>query len=253
MSTEPDWLFPLRKAAESGHTARLIVFPFAASGPTSLRPLVTHLPSTVELLGVSLPGRERRFGEPPQTTVAEVVSGVGEGLAAREPLPTYLFGHSMGASLALAFALSAPGYCSAIAISGSKPRAAALGRLDGVVRDDEVVTFFGSLGNTRPQLLNDPYWRDHLIQLFRHDNELDVAAAQVIASGLLCEPLIVLGGAQDPYIDAGELAGWAAHTTGPCEVAIFPGEHFFLLDPVNIPAVSAALSELTSGTTAAVH
>ncbi|MGC4987355.1 thioesterase II family protein [Streptomyces sp. DT193] len=249
MNTAPSWLFPLRKPAET-FTARLLVFPYAASGPTSLRPMVTLLPPSVELLGVALPGRERRFGDALRTTVTDVVRGVADALDERAPLPTYLLGHSMGASLALAFALSRPAYCAGVAVSGSKPRAAVLGSLDGM-SDEEVTTFLGSLGSTRSQLLDDPYWRNHLIQLFRHDNELDVAASRAIQSGRLSEPLLALGGSQDPYIEPEDLASWAEHTTGPSEVALFPGGHFFLLDPANVQAVSATLNDLICGITAA--
>ncbi|MFD8692528.1 thioesterase II family protein [Streptomyces sp. NPDC059651] len=249
MTVSSTWLFPLRKAGD-GHSARLLVFPYAASGPTSLRPVVTLLPASVELLGVALPGRERRFGEPLRTTVDDVVRGIGSALDELQPLPTFLLGHSMGASLALAFALSRPGRCAGVAVSGSKPRSAVLDSLNGLT-DHEVTSFLGALGSTRSQLLDDPFWSDHLVKLFRHDNDLDVAASSALRSGQLREPLLVLGGADDPYVTPGDLAEWADHTTGGAEVSVFPGGHFFLLDPTNVEPVAAALADLTCGNTAA--
>ncbi|QMU77045.1 thioesterase [Streptacidiphilus sp. PB12-B1b] len=241
MSDKPDWIFPLRKTG-GDPSARLLVFPYAAAGPSSLRPLVTRLPDAVEVVGVALPGRERRFGEPPATTLDEVVDGVATALAGRERLPTYLLGHSMGAGLALALALAEPDACTGIVMSGRKPLGVALGSLQGL-DDDEVVSFLTAVGSTNPQLLGDAYWRNHLIQLFRHDTELDVQASKVIESERLSQRLLALGGADDPYVDPGDLEPWSDRTNGSCEVMIFPGDHFFLLDPANRPAVAQALAD----------
>lgn len=250
MNRKPDWIFPLRRT-DGTVTSRLLVFPYAAAGATSLRPLVARLPASVEVLGVALPGRERRFGEPPGTTFTDVVNGVADGLAAREKLPTHLLGHSMGASLALAVALSAPGSCAGLVISGRKPYGVPLGSVQGLA-DDEVVSFLGAVGNTDPRLLGDPYWRDRLVQLFRQDTELDVQTSKFIEAGSLSEPVIALGGCDDPYVDARDLDSWAARTSGPCEVRAFPGGHFFLLDPANRPAVADTLAEFIRGVPAPV-
>ncbi|MEV6247791.1 alpha/beta fold hydrolase [Streptomyces sp. NPDC051742] len=242
MTKAPDWIFPLRKPTGSP-TSRLVVFPYGASGPTSLRPLLNRLPETVEVLGAALPGRERRFGEPPATTVAEIVSGIAEGLAAREELPTYLFGHSMGAGLAVAFALAHPGSCEGLVLSGRPPRSAGRSALQGF-SDEEIVSFLARVGNTRPELVRDAFWRDRLLQLFRSDAALDLRTAEVIAGGVLRERLLVLGGSEDPDIDVSELGEWAELTTGGCTVEVFPGGHFFLLDTDTSQAVLDAIAGL---------
>lgn len=241
MPKPPEWLFPLRKES-AAPTSRLLVFPYAAAGASSLRPLVTGLPDTVELLGVSLPGRERRFGEPPLTSHPEIVDGVVAELSVREPLPTYLLGHSMGASLALALAAAAPRLCRGVVVSSRRPTGFAMGMMLSLT-DEEIVGFFGAVGNTAPKLLADPFWRDRLVQLFRSDSVLDEQTTQAIADHQLDLHVIALGGADDPYVDARELNGWALRTTGRCDVVILPGEHFFLLDPVNHPAVLRVLAD----------
>jgi surfactin synthase thioesterase subunit len=239
MGKKPDWLFPLRKAA-SNPSARLLVFPYAAAGASALRPLMTRLPESVELLGVALPGRERRFGEPPATSHVEIVQAVAGELAAREPLPAYLFGHSMGASLALALALMEPELCQGVVVSGRKPTGVTMSSVLGMA-DDEIVSFLGAVGNTAPQLLKDIFWQDRLIQLFRSDTALNVQTSQAIESGLVSQHLIVLGGTDDPYVDPRGLDAWAQRTSGGCDVMVFPGNHFFLLDPSNLPAIASVL------------
>lgn len=64
-SRVPWWPLMRLREAVTAPRARLLVFPHSGSGPNSLFPLVEPLPEDVEVLGLSLPGRERRFGEPP--------------------------------------------------------------------------------------------------------------------------------------------------------------------------------------------
>jgi surfactin synthase thioesterase subunit len=240
--TAPQWLFPLRKQpAEVTPRARLVVFPYAAGGPMALRPLVASLPGDIEVLGASLPGRERRFSEPAATSHDEIVGGVTRELAARKPLRTWLFGHSMGASLALACATAAPGACHGTVISARKPSGVALGSLRGLA-DEEIVSFFGAVGNTAPKLLADPFWRSRLIELFRSDIRLDEQVSKTIERIELDVPVLALGGYGDPYVPAEELRGWTRRTAGRCEVLILPGEHFYLLDAANRPAIQQALA-----------
>ncbi|MEV6162547.1 alpha/beta fold hydrolase [Streptomyces sp. NPDC052052] len=244
MPGSPEWIHPLRRPC-GPYTTRLVVFPYAAAGPSSLRPLLTRLPETVELLGVALPGRERRFGEPPETTSAEIVRGVADALAGRPDLPTHLLGHSMGAGLAAALALADPGACEGLILSGRPPGSVAHDTLQGLC-DEEIVGFLSQVGNTRPELVRDPFWRDRVLRLFRSDTALDVRTVGLL-TGMLRERVLVLGGAEDPYVDVSALAGWADRTTGPCEVRVFPGGHFFLLDEAVRQEVVDVLAGFLSG------
>ncbi|MFD0631671.1 thioesterase II family protein [Catenulispora yoronensis] len=119
-AAKPEWLSPLRRAGGPVRS-RLVVVPYAAAGATALRPVLTGLPEDVELLGVSLPGRERRFGEPPAGSIEEIVEPVVAELTAREPVPTTLFGHCMGASLAVVLALRHPELFGGLVVSGQDP------------------------------------------------------------------------------------------------------------------------------------
>ncbi|HLI76208.1 MAG TPA: alpha/beta fold hydrolase [Acidobacteriaceae bacterium] len=239
MRKPPQWLFSLRRTTAIPDL-RLLVFPFAAAGATALRPLMMQLPDSVEVLGVALPGRERRFGEPPRTSHPEIVAAVGEELADREPMPTYAFGHSMGAGLVLALALMKPDLCLGVVISGRKPTGRPLGAVQSMT-DDEVVAFLGAAGNTSRQLLKEPFWRAKLIALFRSDMALNERVLQATESGTLSQHLLVVGGDRDQYVDAGGLPAWDQRTTGRCDVRVFPGNHFFLLDPENLTPLAEAI------------
>lgn len=42
--------------------------------------------------------------------------------------------------------------------------------------------------------------------------------------------MTVLTGDNDPRVSIDEAASWEAHTTGPTELRVYPGGHFFLTD-----------------------
>ncbi|MFD0631672.1 thioesterase domain-containing protein [Catenulispora yoronensis] len=108
--------------------------------------------------------------------------------------------------------------------------------------------FLAAAGNTAPELLSDTFWREKLITLFRSDAALGTQAWRATADGVVLEQdLLVLGGTEDPYVDASLLPGWAACTTGRCEVLALPGDHFFVIDPPNIPAIARPLGDLVLG------
>jgi surfactin synthase thioesterase subunit len=236
------WLFPLRPQLSNAVSARILVFPYAAAGALSMRPLVCGLPASVDLLGVSLPGRERRFSESPAVTVGEILTGVDAELENLDLMPTYFLGHSMGASLALAKAISAPESCAGLVISGRLPRReVAESELD--MTDSDALVLLRKLGNTASGLLEDPYWRERLIDLFRHDSVLDAEATLLTNVGLLHKPILALGGVDDPFVDAHELGTWKNRTGERCQVQVFPGNHFYLFSSENLLPVGKAICD----------
>ena len=227
--------------------ARLVVFPHSAAGPNALLPVVQRLPDTVELIGVTLPGRERRFGESPSTTLADTLANVRRELAERQPLPTSLFGHSLGASVAFALALSTQDVYHAVVVSGQLPT-----RLPNSLAlqatDAQLVSFLQSAGQTEPEILRDEFWRRHLLHLLRCDLALAHAASDFGAGGVIQAHLLALGGAQDRQVEPALLGGWHSRTASTSAVRIFPGGHFYLLDRHNVPAITEELRTLLTRT-----
>lgn len=234
------WLSPLRRQRGDTLCARILVFPYAAGGATSMRPLVSGLPASIDLVGVTLPGRERRFGESPAVRASEIIAGVNAGLADMDELPTYFLGHSMGAILALAVALFAPESCAGLIVSGRLPYREITESVSGTSADD-VPGLLVAIGNTDPKLLEDPYWRERLTRLFRQDSELDIEATMLTSTGSLDHPILALGGADDPFVNVNELGFWANRTSGRCEVKTFPGDHFYLFESVNRSQIEQAV------------
>ncbi|MES4907739.1 MULTISPECIES: thioesterase domain-containing protein [unclassified Streptomyces] len=64
-------------------------------------------------------------------------------------------------------------------------------------------------------------------QGFRADLSLFTSYVHRPSDPLTC-PVMVFGGSADPRVDVEHLKGWADLTTGPCDVQVFEGGHFFL-------------------------
>ncbi|MFJ3976257.1 thioesterase II family protein [Streptomyces sp. NPDC090021] len=234
-SAAPWWpLLRLREAAAP--RLRLLVFPHSGAGPNTLFPLVDPLPDDVEVLGLSLPGRERRFGETPGCRLDEVLDSVTDEVLGRDPLPTVVFGHSLGALLATRAAQLLGPHCRAAVISGQAPGRTPR-RAHTTSTEEDAVRLLRDGGGTPDWVLQDPDMLAHVTRVLRADIDLSREAAVGFEDVKLDVPLHVIGGTADPLVPHEPLDGWAEHTTGPCRVRRFDGDHFFLLAAAHRGAV----------------
>ncbi|MGW0209066.1 thioesterase II family protein [Streptomyces sp. NPDC003233] len=234
------WVAVLRPA-RAGTFGRVVVLPHSGAGPNALLPLLQRLPDTLEVAGVTLPGRERRFGEPPETLLEEpgrAVAAVVAELRALPPLPTVLFGHSMGAALAAAVAIDAPELCQGLVLSAHPTLKSRAGRggpwSDGDLLD--VLRLGG--GDTPAELLADDIIRGHLIARLRCDLTLGRHLAERNEGSVLPVVPSVLGGQDDELVPPRDLDRWSGHPGDDSAVRLYPGGHFYLLDEANLDAVA---------------
>lgn len=206
--------------------ADLLCCPGAGAGASAFRDWPALLPGYAAVLGCQLPGRERRIDEPPVASLVDAAAALADAyLAARaEARPLVLFGHSMGAALAVETAarLAERGRgVAALVLAASTPPE---GR--GGPAPDE-------------QGLHDLLLRyDPANARIAGHGELFDALAPVLAGdiGMLRrhvvrarrpEPAHLLGGSGDEIVPPAAVARWAAHFSGPVEHHTIGGGHFF--------------------------
>lgn len=215
-------------------SCRLFCFPFAGGGATLFRSWSPAVPATLELCAVQLPGREERLHQPPLSTWPDLLAELTLALAPWLDKPFALFGHSLGARVALALAQHwhsqyAPRHlilsaCPAPGISHLPP-------LHSLPDSDLIAAVDARYGNIPQALLAQPELLALFLPSLRADFMLYETYADHAATGpagpLSC-PLAVLGGLQDPLVSRQDLLAWRAQTTGRFTIRMFPGNHFFL-------------------------
>lgn len=181
--------------------------------------------------------RGRRFRLPvvarrPPRDWKRLVNEAVQGLLPHLGVPYALFGHSMGAALALAIArvverrgVRQPVH---LFVSGrpAPGRAARWTRAARSLGDEEFARRYGSLNGT---LLDEPEVRDVVLPTLRADIEVLEGSAQGPQCPVSC-PLTVYGGSADPSTTPDDLHAWQDTTSGPFRIKLIPGGHFFLND-----------------------
>ncbi|HKS44196.1 MAG TPA: alpha/beta fold hydrolase [Amycolatopsis sp.] len=226
------WISVFHPAPDS--PVRLVCLPHAGGSASFFFPVSKALAPAVEVLSVQYPGRQARRHEPVIDDMSEFADEVFESLRQLDDRPLALFGHSMGAVIAyeVALRMRRENLPSPVRLFASGRRAPSRHREDKVHlgSDQEIVAELRTLaGPGQAALLADPeILRMYLpairsdyraVENYRHDPE----------ASLDC-PVTVLTGDADPRVSMDEARAWAEHTTGPTDVEVFTGGHFFLVD-----------------------
>ncbi|MCX2185012.1 alpha/beta fold hydrolase [Streptomyces sp. SKN60] len=237
---EQSWTAVLRPA-EGIRWGRVIALAHSGAGPNALLPLLRRLPAGLEVVGVTLPGRERRFGEgldaldDPGAAVAAVL----EEMRAAAPLPTVFFGHSMGASFAAALALAAQEMCQGLVLSAQPTPESRAGQNEDWT-EEKLLDILKLGGGTPDEILGHRELREHLLAVLRCDLRLSQRLAVGTAGRKFPVAPVVMGGADDELVPRGELDLWSVHTG--IRPRLFPGGHFYLLDEANMDSVAAEIA-----------
>jgi acyl-CoA synthetase (AMP-forming)/AMP-acid ligase II/surfactin synthase thioesterase subunit len=236
------WLLHPRAPRADGAAPRLrlFCFPYAGGGAATYARWAARLPAAIQVCPVQLPGRENRWREAPLRAVEPLLKSleaVVDGAAQGEPpLPFAFFGHSMGAHVAFALARhlrrrgrAEPAH---LLLSGARsPECAPIWGGSAGVGDEEFCRRVASFGQLPRQSADDPLGWARALPLLRADFELGEALeAEAASSGEapVEASITVFGGRADPFVTAGQLAGWQAHSLRPVRCCVVEGDHFFV-------------------------
>ncbi|MGW8784036.1 thioesterase II family protein [Streptomyces sp. NPDC055796] len=224
------WLH--RAAPVTDPVARLVCFPHAGGSASFFRDWGHRIPG-VEVYAVRYPGRAERLAEPPASDLRELARAVADAVAPLADRPLALFGHSMGAPIALeaAAALEARGINPVhLFASGSRdaPYPSPEDWADPDEEDDPaVVERLLTLGGTDPELAADPEFQELVLPYVRADARMfhTYAPAPGSGPGLRC-PVTTITGDADADADC---RPWSELTTGGVREQAVEGDHFYLV------------------------
>nr|AFV71332.1 PyrG3 [Streptomyces rugosporus] len=216
------WLRRFRPRAEGA--AHLVCFPHAGGSATYYQPMSKRLPPEFDLLAVQYPGRQDRRREPFVRDLVSLADRISEVLAEIEG-PLVFFGHSMGAVVAYETARRlAPDK-----LFASGRRAPSL-RMHTAIhqRDDAgLVAEMRKVGGTDGRLFADRELLESVLPVVRNDYRAVETYVWPPGPPLDCPVTVVVGDA-DPQTTIDDAAAWRAHTSGPFDLHIMSGGHFYL-------------------------
>jgi surfactin synthase thioesterase subunit len=235
------WLRRFQQTSDA--PTRLVCLPHAGGAASFYFPMAKALAPALDVLVVQYPGRQDRLTEPVPTTIAEFADEVCKALTPLDDRPVALFGHSMGSAIAFELALRLHDQGRPpIHLFASGRRAPTRPRNDNVHKgtDDEIVARLRSMAGTNADLLADPQILAMILPAVRADYRAIETYRALPGTKVDC-PVTVLTGDNDPQITVEEAEAWRECVTGPVDIRVYPGGHFFLVDHAS--AITALIKE----------
>jgi len=178
-----------------------------------------------------------KLGRPGRGGIRAAIRGIhtlrGLIAEAHPGVPIVLFGHSMGAIIGyeVALRMTDAGLPAPVHLFASGRRAPSRYRDDDFrgVSDDRLVAELRKLGGSDAAMLADPELLAMVLPAIRSDYRAVETYRHEPGRRLDC-PVTVFTGDRDPRVSVEEARAWEEHTTGPADLRVLPGGHFFLVD-----------------------
>ncbi len=211
--------------------SRLFCFPYAGSGPSVFKKWAGLLPTNVEVIGITYPGREARADEALLNSIEDLVDRLVPKITFLLDRPCVFFGYSMGAlvSFELACKLSefhgiAPQHLF-ISAAGAPhiPEPNPIHHLDNIAFFKALI----KLNGMPREVLSSKEMIRYALPILRADFTACENYQRDLGS-LVRFPMTVLGGDQDGRVDKRRLEAWRHFAGVAFKLSMFDGNHFFL-------------------------
>lgn len=222
-----------RLGPHSGAGANLFCFPYAGGGSAAFRLWPAALPSHLGVWAPELPGRGSRWSEAPMKSIPTLVDALLAALQPHLNLPFIFFGHSMGAVLAFeitqALVLRGQPTPRHLIVSARRPPhiPSDLPDLHPLPNDEFIAEINRRYGGISQELLAERELFDILLPGLRADITALKSYRPALRAPLMCA-ISAFGGVHDRLTPRSHLDEWRSQTTGPFQVRMFPGDHFYL-------------------------
>jgi surfactin synthase thioesterase subunit len=227
----PEWF--LSSGAGAAAPARVFCFPYAGGSPRVFLDWQPPLARDAEIVAVCPPGRGHRASEP-RPSIDELFDGAAAVIAdaiERDERPVYLFGHSLGGTVAFEVARRLRGrpalrhlVASGISAPSLLPseRVRHLASLEGAAFA-EALRFFGGFP---PEVFTEEGVLDLLLPGLIADFRM-AAGYRYRPGAPLAISVSLVTGRDDPHVGSAQLRPWRAECEQPPECHLMDGAHFY--------------------------
>lgn len=211
---------------------KLFCFPYAGGTASIYRNWANHLPTTIQVIPVELPGRGGRLSEPPFVSVTPLVSALAGAMVPLLDAPFAFYGHSMGAVIAFELAryLHRTTGRGPHALFPSGRRAPHVPDTDPVTYNlphDEFIEELRRIDGTPSEVLEHAELMELMIPMLRGDFQL-IQTYEYTEGGPLQCPIFAFCGLGDDEENRELMLKWKEQTGARFKLHMLPGDHFFL-------------------------
>jgi surfactin synthase thioesterase subunit len=223
--------FP-NQSTDARISMRLFCFPYAGGGRYVFNGWKHNLPNWVQLMPLSLPGRDMRLKEPRLTDLKVLLDTLESTITPYLDKPYAFFGHSMGALIAyeLAHRLVDRGVRlpERLFLSGRVSPTSGYEK-DPIhhLPDNELIEKIKKLNGVPNEVLKNKELIELVLPILRADFKL-IETWTNDPNKTLDIPISVLGGVDDPDVTAERLYRWKDCTSAFFDMQMFQGDHFYL-------------------------
>ena len=244
IASDLDRWIPFRKP-DPQTRLRLICLPYAGAGALIFRKWSDALPPDIEVCPIQLPGRGTRLTEPPFTMLSCLVEALARVLDPLLDKPFAFFGHSLGALIAFELARQIRRHHGVhpVRLFASAGRAPQIPHRTPPIHNlanKEFLAELRRLNGTPRELLDHEELMEVMLPILRADFALYETYLYSNEPPLNC-PISAFGGVQDRRVSASDLEAWRSQTSASFSLRMFPGDHFFLKEPLLLRALSQEL------------
>lgn len=236
----------IKLKAVSQPEIRLFCFPHAGAGASVFKDWSNHLPPTVEMLAVQLPGRENRFSESLINHMPTIMNQLVEEFNEYRDKPLVVFGHSLGALIGYEFVKAVEDKYDVIPnhliVSGARaPHLARfrepLSQLDDAILTDVLRRYNGIDNN----IIENTELLELFLPIIRNDFSL-IENYQYRKLSPLSSDILAFAGEADETVPCEQVEAWSQYTNSNFKFLIFPGGHFFIRS--NTPQIMEIINEI---------
>lgn len=225
------WLIWYKRNAAA--PVRLFCFHCAGGSGSEFRSWSAHLPSSVELVAVQLPGREGRIKEAFIARMADLTGAVAEAMRPYLDKPYAIFGHSLGSIVGFEVirelrrrGLPQPFLFIPAGRQGPQVKAKKA-PIASLPEEAFVVELRKEYGQHIGAILDSAELREVFIPQIHADFALSEIYRFYDEQPLDC-PIVAFAGVSEQDLERDELNAWSAHTSRSFHSRRFPGDHFFI-------------------------